>query len=193
MPVIPAGFGQANVKFTGPGAPTGAECTFGFDNDTNQFALDICDLIIAAWTGSFLVEQCNQVDLAAVLVKLGPNDTGPFAEVADGTSGTVVSASEVPNTAALCRKNTNTGGRQGRGRMFIPGVRESDFGSDGTMSAPDLAGWQTAADTFLGDLQAATIPMVLLRSESSPPGAPLIVTSLSMSATAATQRRRLRR
>lgn len=193
MAVIPTGFGQANFRFTGPGAPTGAEVTLGFENSGDQFASDICDLLIANWVATILTEQCNQVELSSVYVKLGPNTTGAFAEVADGTAGSIVSASEVPNVALLVSKTTAQGGRQGRGRMFIPGVRESDFDSSGLMSPTDVAGWQTDLDSFKTNLDGDLLGPVLLRSESSPPGSPIPVTSFAVSGKAATQRRRLRR
>ena len=52
--IIPSGFSQVNLKFTGPDVPTGAEMTFGVDNQISSFAPgDVADLEIVTQTLRF--------------------------------------------------------------------------------------------------------------------------------------------
>ena len=192
--LIPAGFCQVNLFFTGASVPTGAQCTFALD--AQAFAGDptaIGNVVIDAYTAAgFTLNLANDVDLTKVLVKEGPNATGPSAEVATGLDSAGGTAG-TPNTAVLVSKNTALGGRQGRGRMFLPGVQEDQISAAGIIAPAVVAALQSDVETFFGDIAVSDLFAVLLHDEASPITTPTPVTSFTVQSTAATQRRRMRR
>ena len=193
MAVIPSGFAQINWKFTGTSAPRGAEVTLGVN--ISSFAGSAADAAAAAITAyNDNVDPITPatVTLASVLVKFGPNATGPSAEVPSGNAGSGGGASASPNVAWLVHKVTALGGRAGRGRMYWPGVQESEVDPSGTLSSAFVTGAQTAMDGFLADLGTALLIPVVLHSETSPLSAPTTITELTVDGVAATQRRRMR-
>ena len=190
MAVIPVGYGQANLKFGGAGYPSGAECTWGFKNDAASSASVLADLIGTMWDDSLQSMTPDAVTLDSVLVKLGPNATGEFAEVAVAIAGTDDAGDVVPNMCALVRKNTALGGRRGRGRLYWP-IGEATVGDGGALSGTYVTNSTTNWNLFLTSLATNEIPMYLLHNASLP--APTAVNSMSTQAVAATQRRRLRR
>lgn len=97
----------------------------------------------------------------------------------------------VPHTTLLVRKGTGLIGRPFRGRMYPPGlVYEATYNEGGVMSGASRDDYQTAFDAWLDELQTGMATnMVLLHSAEI---AATPVTSLTVDAVAATQRRRLR-
>lgn len=190
--IIPDGYAQMNVKFTGLGVPTGAEVTFGVS--LNLFTgepADAADEVNDLWVTTFGPQQTGQVGVLAVLAKFGPNDSGPAAEVpGSGTSGAGTTSAPA-NFSVLVKKSTALGGRKGSGRMFIPGINEATVGPQGLLDGATVTNWQTAATNFYNGLITADLPMVLLHSD--PVDSPLLVQSLSVQSIGATQRRRMRR
>lgn len=192
--IIPEGFAQINAIHTGNGVPTGAQWTLavGLDSFTGgpedlakAFELWILDSDLYDNIGS-------DVTMSSVLVKFGPNATGPsWLEPANepGTGGTGSS----PQVAYLTNKGTSLGGRAGRGRAYLPGVPEANVNSNGNL----VSGVANAVSLSLAAVIAAAntdgcIPVVL-HAEGSPLTLPTAITSWSCNAVAATQRRRLRR
>jgi hypothetical protein len=190
MAIIPAGFGQANFKFTGDGFPTGAEVTWGFQNETPQTAAECAADFVTAYTGELLEVTPQAVTLASVLLKLGPNDTGPQVEVAVNSPGTGSPAEVQPNMSALVQKRTALGGRRNRGRVFWP-VAEDAIDTGGAVDAAVLAVLQAQFDSFFSAIDGLACPLVILHSTGDP--TPETVTGLFVQSLAATQRRRLRR
>jgi hypothetical protein len=132
----------------------------------------------------------SQITATSLLVKLGPNDTGASVVEPISFGGAGASAQSAPNVAMLVQKGTNLGGRKGRGRLFIPGVPEASVDPSGIIAAGTITALNAVLGDFITDLQTNDVPMVLLHSDST---TPTPVTSLNINATAATQRRRLRR
>jgi hypothetical protein len=194
MAVIPAGFGQANLRFQGDALPTGAEITFGFDHDGSASLSDCATAFANAWTVSDIPAlQTNGVELVEVLIKLGPNATGPAGVFGFSIPGESVSATYPPNTAMLIRRVTAIGGRSGRGRIYMPGVPEPQADGAGVLDTTYLSDAETAWDNFRGTISLAGLPLVLLHGETSPLSVPTAITDLAVAASLATQRRRLRR
>lgn len=193
--IIPVDYAQANLKFSGAPLPTGAEITLGLD--VNGYAGNPAAAagdVIAAWLASGIRDrQADTVELSSVLVKFGPNATGPSAEVSDPVPGTQAADAVHPNTAMLVRKSTGAGGRTGSGRFFIPGIPENAIGDNGVLSAPFLLAAQTEMDAFHAALLAEGLIPALLHGAGSPISAPLPITSFDVQPLVATQRRRLRR
>jgi hypothetical protein len=132
------------------------------------------------------------VTLSLARVKVGPTATGPTYEFAGSTTGDISTPGLPSQVTALIKKNTNLGGRQGQGRMFIPGILEADVNSAGFWESGRQAAWQTAADDLFDAIQALGVQPALLRSESSPISTPEGITSFTVQPQVATQRRRLR-
>lgn len=193
--LIPNGYGQVNFIFTGTNLPTGAEMTFGIDvtgygGDPAAAAADIQTENIAAAIDDMYV---NSQELVAILVKYGPNATGPSALVPVSLVGNQATASAGPNTAALIHKQTAFGGRAGRGRMYLPGIPENSIENNGALSSGYFTAWDTVWDALRIGLASVDLPMVLLHDAGSPITTPTPITSLVLDPTTATQRRRLRR
>lgn len=188
---IPEGFSQVNLIFNGPGVPTGAEMTFGIDNSVALSPADIADNVGTIYVAAGILAVINNdVDLAAIRVKNGPNDDGPFAVVPNPVASTLGGDSAPPNTAVLIRKFTAAGGRRGSGRFYMPGPNEGSIGDGGLLTSTYIDDVQDAWAAFALGLATADLPMVLLHDNNREPD---LVTSLEVQATAATQRRRLRR
>lgn len=190
MALIPAGYSQVNLRFTGVYLPNGAEMVFGVDNTVgatpDAIALDVEN----AWvTADMDANQTDGVTLSSILVKNGPNSTGPSAERGVSSTGDKTTPGWGPQVSFLIRKSTALGGRRGRGRMYMPGGAEADINGAGQIEAATLTALQTDCTAFLNALLAADCPMVLLHSDAT---TPTLVTALTVDATAATQRRRLR-
>lgn len=192
--LIPDGYAQANWKFSGSAVPTGAEVTCGFDlGSFTGSPADAAAIFISAWTNYLSPLQVVSCDLASVLVKYGPNLTGPSAEVASGFSGIVITDGFVPSVSVLVQKNTDLGGRAGRGRFFVPGIPENQFDESGLMSPLNAQTWQDNLDDFFAAVDVGDFSPVLLHGVTSPIATPTTVRSFTVSTRAATQRRRLRR
>ena len=191
--IIPTGFAQANFKFTGTALPYGAEVTLGLLLEGSTTPALLSEDLGVLWESTFLQEQVSYVNIGSVLVKYGPNETGPSAEVANGGVGELVSSALTPNVSMLVHKATALGGRSGRGRFYVPGVREADVADDGTVSSTALAQWQTAANAFATGLAALDVAGVVLHSADAPIDLPTLITSYEVQGRVATQRRRLRR
>lgn len=191
--IIPLLNSQVNLLFAGPALPTGAQMTFGVDNSTGKLPATIASEIQTLWIATLLAQQGSETTFTGVLVKNGPNDTGPSGSSSTASSGGSGGAAVPPNTSVLIQKNTAQGGRQGRGRMFMPGAPETSIDRAGILDGAYRTACQTDADDFWDGLVALDLPMILLRSEDSPADPPETVTSLTIAALAATQRRRMRR
>lgn len=107
-------------------------------------------------------------------------------------AGTNTGTSLPQNCAMLVRKLTSTGGRRGRGRMFIPGINNDDVNTNGDLASAYRTLAQTALDDFMSDLVGLAIVDELVLFHDSEPFTPSVITSLEVQPTLATQRRRMR-
>lgn len=190
--LIPDSFAQANVRFTGGALPFGAECTFGFTvAEFEGTPADAATTIGDLWADTFGPQQTAMVGVSSVLVKFGPNDTGPSAEVAGPGSAGVGTSVVPPNWSVLISKQTASGGRKNKGRMFVPGLAEGSVDNAGVINSAVLPDWQAACDAFFDGMVAADMTLVLLHNH--PDDTPTFLTGLQVQSTGATQRRRMRR
>lgn len=190
--LIPVGYAQVNIKYTGAAVPLGAQITFGVQNTGSLTADQVADLVGDTYVGANMDQNhVGACAVSSILVKLGPNDTGASSELAYAIAGTLSGAAYSPNVGLLVQKITGLGGRKGRGRFFVPGQSESYISDGGLIDPAIVAADQANCTNFLADLSTAGVPMVLLHSTASP--VPTPVTTLNVSPTVATQRRRLRR
>lgn len=189
---IPTGFAQVNLQWTGTGTPTGAEVVFGVNQDFGMGPADVCTAVEAAIEASDIDEVWSaNATLSNIHVKLGPNTTGPAADLGVSFVGLNGGNTGYAGASLLVHKITATGGRKGRGRMFIPAIPEGDIAIGGNIEVAPLATAVTQFDAFLAALTTELVPMVLLHND--PGDAPDDVTALLVDSKAATQRNRQRR
>lgn len=194
MAVIPAGYAQCNVRFTGTPVPNGAEITFGVAIGDKNTAEEVFTGVSAALTSSgFLAPFTSNMTATSVLVKLGPNLDGPMQEFPIHIEGLATTEGLSPNTACLVRKGGALGGRMNQGRLFIPGVPEGAATNDGKLSSGFLSAAQTGMTALRDDLLENGVEMVILHSEGGTSRPPVSVLTLTVQSVVATQRRRLRR
>lgn len=192
---IPTGYAQINLKFGGTALDGGGECTQALKlSDTDTDPGVIANSVITALTGLDMWGwTANEVSLDSVLVKFGPNETGPSAEVASSLSGTYSAGGVTPSTCYLIHKNTTLGGHAGKGRLYWPGVPEDEYENDGLINGASLAPLQVDVSTLFTVLNGIGDGLCLLHGDDSPISTPTLLTSYTVDPKIATQRRRLRR
>nr|CRY97462.1 hypothetical protein [uncultured prokaryote] len=201
---LPFGYAHVLLGFGGTACPRGAAITFGVhDEGGSEFPAAMASEIIALW-GTHLDTVTNSlVSLQSCRVKKGPMEDGPFAEVSTTNAGATSGATVSPNVTYLVRKHTGLGGKMGQGRMYLPGVAEGMVDEAGTLNSGVRSGYETAWQAFWLGLNTGGLPMYLLHSFGQymnrknelvtvAARTPTIVTSLTVDAKVATQRRRLR-
>lgn len=203
MPDIPVGFAQVTHFFSGAQVPTGAAVTYGVDPAVGATPFDVAGQAASSWVNQILTNQTASIQLTSTLCKFGPNETGPSAISTVGGPGSEAAAEGLaPQVAVLVHKNTDLGGRRGRGRMYVPGYQEEWVLNTGVIVAANLITLQGDYTAWFNELVAsASIDgLVLLHSPSapdvedpSPVPVPTPITSVVVDAVVATQRRRLRR
>lgn len=193
MPVIPSSaYGQVNFVFSNDSNPNPAEITLGVTGDIGDGPATV-DLLAGAFADRILPFLCDDIALVATRLKIGPNDTGPSYENTTVTEGGDTGDGVPANTSILVRKVTALGGRAGRGRFFLPGLRENRLDSGGNIDGTYVSDLQGALDSFYDDMAAALIVPVVLHGAESPLSVPTAITSFSVQSRAGTQRRRMRR
>lgn len=194
--LIPLNYAQANIIYNhGIGTPTGAEVTIGlntagFSGSTTDIGQAVYDSLV---TSNIFGNLSDDVAIEGVLVKEGPNATGPSALYSNIAQGAVSGDSTPPNTAILVHKVTAFGGRQGRGRMFWPGLPEAGMLGSGNLAGTYQADLQTGFTSFYDELVAADLIPTLLHGDTPSPPGPYGILAFNVDARVATQRRRLRR
>lgn len=188
---IPAGYAQAQYRYTGSVLPYGAAMTMGYNiTSFSGGPDDLAEVIGDSWETRFEAVTQQQVNLTTLFVKLGPDSTGPSAEYAVGGVGTINDPPASPASAILVSKQTASGGRRNRGRLYMPGLWDGAVQDAGVLSGGTVTSVQAAWNNHLADLDTAGIFPVILHSDE---GSPTSIIAMSVAPKIATQRRRLRR
>lgn len=191
--IIPAEFSQVNLRFTGTNLPTGGEVTFGIGNVLDGAPTAVATAVATAYNAANMDSLfSSDASLTTILVKNGPNDTGPFSESGVAIPGTDGADPNPPQVAMLVKKSTLFGGRTGSGRNYWPNIPANKVDDAGLLDATYRGVAQGVMDTFLDALANEGVPMVLLHSGAAG-GTPLTVTELTVQSRCASQRRRNRR
>jgi hypothetical protein len=194
--VIPPGFADLAYEIRNDGDPDPWYVTCGIDlGDTDNIpALGIA-LLGGFTTIMDLLNGSSQN--TAVKITVGQDGASPvrytIPRVGPGGVGGSGSAKLPQNCAALVRKNTALGGRQHRGRLFLPNVLdEGEVSHVGLIAAPMMTALTTKVDLWFDTFEDT--PMVILHNNvgvgDTPDPTP--VTSLTCDNVVSTQRRRLR-
>jgi hypothetical protein len=148
-----------------------------------------------AWNDNLKSLTSSAVTLTRSVIKLGPNATGPTYEASENIVGTNGGSLAPPNCAVLVKKITALGGREGRGRAYLPGISSisGSLDSGGNFSGANATtvsnAMQALFDQMLADDLIGPVTPVVLHSASSDPTQ---ITSFVCEPKLATQRRRLR-
>lgn len=194
--IIPPGFIGCRLPIRHSTVTRPAMITFGVDNNSGLTdPVLLADAISNCFNGALEMAAVidNGCTCGPLEVAIGQDGGDPILGVASFSFPGLRAASSVtPNVALLVRKRTALGGRKNRGRFFIPwSVREDQVDEGGIIAAADVTTAQNAVTTTLSTLQTANLPMVILHQADS--AVPPLVTSLTVDALVATQRRRLGR
>lgn len=192
MPVIPnSSFAQVNYVFSNDANPNPAEVTLGLGGDFGDGAA-VTDFLEGAFADRILPFLSDGIALVATRLKVGPNSTGASFENTNVTEGGDTGLMVPANTSILVKKITASGGRAGRGRMYLPGLRESRIDGGGNIDGTYVSDLGGAFDNFFDDLTGADLIPEVLHGAGSPIGTPTPITSFQVESRAATQRRRMR-
>lgn len=192
--IIPIGYGQITHEIRTTGAPYPANVVYGVHQDGVTDMQALCEDIAELWADTLQKWLTTNCQLVKTTLKVGPSDTGAVYVSSHTGAGVEGGEAAPPNVAVLLGKQTSTGGRAGRGRMYLPSLREDRIDSGGNIGAASMTGFNTASQALLDGLVALDAPMVLLhQSGGSSDDTPHTVTHLVPRGRVATQRRRLRR
>lgn len=194
MATIPATYGQVNFLWGGTMLPTGAETTWGFSNNAAASATAAAQFFHEAWSAAGVMNHLSAaVRISGVLVKLGPNATGPSVEIGLDIPGLLAQNPTPANTSILVRKLTALGGRSGRGRSFMPGLSETATNDANEIAGSTVTALNDALEDFRDRCDSGGFTLVILHNPGAPLSTPTEVTQLAVDTIPATQRRRLRR
>lgn len=192
---IPEGFFNCRYLFSA----TGVIDQFGFGiagqadvgMDVDEIATTCYDAWAAQWGGSpaaifvgysFLGTQVTKTLAGAPII-------GQHLATINGTGS--IGAPSL-NLAVLVRKQTASGGRKNRGRLFMPPINldEDNVAVSGVLSGGYQDAQQIKFDAFHDALVGDLVPPWLLHSD--PADAPVPITGFAVQSLCATQRRRMR-
>lgn len=195
MATIPLEFSLLVWTFAGPISNRPAVCTMGVGDPPGGWDTTMMAAARDAWADNILPRQGARWKLVKTTAYQGASGGSVAFELTSDLAGSIVQgATAPPNVAALIRKHTAAAGRANRGRMFVPGVTDSQLEDDGKFASGEYTSWLTAATGLFQDLTTASIPPFILHSPASGGGvpAPTAITSLTVDQLCSTQRRRLR-
>lgn len=191
MVTIPTGYGQLTLAMSGANIEGEAVITQGFQNVGADDAGTIADLFKSTFTASEFWERFSTtLAFDEARVKLGPSSTGEAAVVDIGLTGAVGGQPVSPQVALLLRKTTALGGRQGRGRTFLPGLPQAALDDSATWDTVEPSECATNWQGIWAAMLLGGQPPVLLHSGAL---TPTPVTAFVGASRVATQRRRNRR
>lgn len=148
------------------------------------------DEVFPVWAGADVTFVGVTVQEGTQTSGLGPYIVGQSTLPPQVSVG--VGALVPQNTAVLVTKLTNTAGRRGRGRMYVPGTATEDAVNNvGTLTPTAVSTRQTEINDWFARLVAEGHTPVVLHATPPPTGTP--ITGFVVQSMVATQRRRLRR
>jgi hypothetical protein len=187
--VIPDGFAQAIWRWSLSGDPETMVSTIGLETPvTGQI---VAEEFADVWLSEFPAgNMAVGWTFRGAEVRFGQPSGPPLVyDAFRSVAGSGGGASLPSNCALLVKKRTALGGRQGRGRMYVPmtSVGEGGVDPNGMIDSATVTALQAAWTNIYNQLDA-----VLLHDSSGPVTLPTPITSLGVDSRIATQRRRMR-
>lgn len=192
--IIPVGYGQASLIVGLSGALSDFVCTIGYLPAETDPAGN-AEAIRSAWATTGGGFTANVMGSAYTFRGVSVTEMGLDGPLVGasliGQTGTGAPENPPPNCAVLVRKNTNRGGRKGRGRMYLPAccVPETNTNNRGVIDDGNMPGLTSRLQQSLTAMATGGCPAYLLHEDGS---AGDLITGLVPQALMATQRRRLR-
>lgn len=193
--ILPPGFGRAAIQFSCVGDMRRPVITFGFVDPGVDSPSAIGNTLLTKWRAvaafednslatSYAMEECD-----VVVNRAGVHVVGNSIGRHQGTAG----FNALPlASCAILRKKSAMGGRKARGRCYLPagylGELSVDPAGNIDPALVDATGSRWA--TFINDLDASGMGMVILHNDATPP---TVVTEGSCESIIGTQRRRQRK
>lgn len=201
--VIPPGYGQASIVWTGPLGTAPYVTTIGISLAGSEGDyVGAANLVFDAYYAAFGSTTNDALTLSRVTLLVGEAEGNGSVDSTNAPAQGGNGSSMAPIAMApILRKQTSGLGRSGRGRMFLPGaVGETDVDDNGQLSSGFLSGLGTAAVQFLTDLQTGEVGAAtyapatpfLLHSSDSPDQTPNAIQNLVAVPTVGWIRKRLR-
>lgn len=200
--LIPPGYLHAvyEFSFTGDAEPMVTTCGHEIDTASGASGDLAPNDLFNLYANNLLTGQAADVTLVGVTVYVGQDGGLPLVFTSDepAVAGSGGADSLPPNSAVLVRKRTDSAGRRGRGRMYLPGVPRGQVFDTGLLNTTYVSNLQLEATAFHEALTALPggrlyPPVVLHRSEGAGvEPAPTPITHFIVEDRIATQRRRLR-
>lgn len=192
---IPEGFGNARLIWTCTGVADEMSVAFGIESAPGWDPEVVSSQIRIAFHEAFLATSAAMlagwtfVGSSVTKTQGGEPVSG---ESGISYSGTGSDPSLTVNTCLLVRKNTASGGRHNRGRMFVPpfNLREGDVNAAGVIDSARVSDLTATWMSFYDKMIADDIQPMLLHT--SPADAPTPIVSFAAQPLCATQRRRMR-
>jgi hypothetical protein len=200
--IIPPGYLHAVYRFdwTNDAEEMVTTCGHEIDSASGASGEQAADDLMDSFADFIMVEMVNEMKLVGVDVYVGNDGPAPFVYTSSlaAVTGSSSAAALPPNSAYLVRKRTDLAGRRGRGRFYIPGVKQAQVFENGDLNSTQVTQMNTVFGnwhTFLTAGAGARLypPVVLHRSEGiGEEPLPTPVQSFICDGKIATQRRRLR-
>lgn len=194
MTIIPPGFANVALRFDHSSYPRPAYTTFGVDLGSASGDPDtLADTLALNLTPSIPSQLDSNVTWSETRIWIGQDGGDPIIGINNTPrQGQASRTSVSPGVAVLVRKNTATGGRRGRGAMYLPWyVNQTAVSETGIIASASMTALNTAMSNLMSDLSSSPFSMVLLHSAGiSVPPDPSPVTSLSVSQVISRQGRR---
>lgn len=190
---IPTGYGMMTWSI---GGPNDHVCQFSLG-----VTLDVPTTPAEAATAAgeiadvFAQAMSSDYTFDSVRITIG-NDAGPPYLIQDfdlSNNGVVSGDSSAPQVSMLFTKSTLTAGRPGRGRLYLPGLVESQVSSNGAIGSTQVDRMidVAAAMTTVADDVDHIAGLFILHRLDADVTVPSEITQWSFSSVCATQRRRL--
>lgn len=185
---VPEGTCETIMHFSGPGASGDVQCAIGWEGATPFDSAD--RLVVVSALENLMGNLSVAITLVSVSFDAGTNDpVNPIFEEPSGEGGAAGGEMMPLNSCYLVQKRTNTGGRRGRGRMYLPGVAIGATEEDGTVSIGVVGGIETNFAAMLAEMPAGWSPALM---HATAPFLPTPIAAFAPQGKIATQRTRLR-
>lgn len=196
--VIPTDFIDVWFGFRAQGDPETCYTALGYEVETGgdvQDSVTLATSVVDVFQLNFKTAVATQWTMEDSFVVIGGATPPYFKFGIPGSEPGSGSTQSLPdNCAALFRKQAFLPGRQGKGRMYIPGLELGAAEVNGTWITGHDETWSVAMQDFLTDAIAieGIVGPALFHDSASPVTTPSPIIAIELQPKIATQRRRMR-